>query len=323
VVLVASGGSFGPAVAAAVLLGVGTALVYPTLIAAVSDVVQPVERAQLVGVYRFWRDSGFVVGALLAGFVADAFGAGSAIAVVAALTAGSGAWVAATRWASTPSPRGERKTAAHLLAEAQHRIAPRFQPDEAQRASEQGALLVDLRSQDERRREGVIPGSIHVPRSVLEWRVDPESGYANPSLGLERQLILFCAHGYSSSLAAASLRQLGANLATDVVGGFDAWRAAGLPVRELTDDDEPALSELPGMGKPTPRDPDALSPNERGVMRAIECPCGHHLEGADDEQLIQLARQHVEEHHPEMERSDEQLRARIAADAYDVVAETS
>jgi predicted small metal-binding protein len=53
-------------------------------------------------------------------------------------------------------------------------------------------------------------------------------------------------------------------------------------------------------------------------MRAIECPCGHHLEGADDEELVRLARRHVEEHHPEMERSDEQLRARVAADAYDM-----
>jgi len=99
-VLVAGAGSFAPAVVAAVLLGAGTALVYPTLIAAVSDVAQPVERAQLVGVYRFWRDFGLVVGALLTGTVADALGAGSAIAIVAALTAGSGIWVAATRWAA-------------------------------------------------------------------------------------------------------------------------------------------------------------------------------------------------------------------------------
>jgi predicted small metal-binding protein len=54
------------------------------------------------------------------------------------------------------------------------------------------------------------------------------------------------------------------------------------------------------------------------AMRAIACPCGHHLEGADDEELVRLAREHVEAHHPEMDRSDEQLRARVAADAYDV-----
>jgi MFS family permease len=102
--LVGGGGVFGPAVAAAALLGVGTALVYPTLIAAVSDVAQPVERAQLVGVYRFWRDFGFVAGALVAGLVADSLGSDWAIALVSALTAASGLWVAATRWASRPRP---------------------------------------------------------------------------------------------------------------------------------------------------------------------------------------------------------------------------
>ena len=98
VVLVAGGGAFTTSLLAAALLGLGTALVYPTLIAAVSDVVQPVDRAQSVGVYRFWRDFGFVVGALLSGFLADAFGAEVAIALVAGLTAGSGIWVAATHW---------------------------------------------------------------------------------------------------------------------------------------------------------------------------------------------------------------------------------
>ncbi len=100
-VLVLGGGSFAPAVAAAALLGVGTALVYPTLIAAVSDAVQPRDRAPSVGVYRFWRDAGFALGALLAGVVADAASAGAAIAVVAALTATSGLFVAATPWRAT------------------------------------------------------------------------------------------------------------------------------------------------------------------------------------------------------------------------------
>jgi MFS family permease len=98
--LVAGGGAFGPALLAAILLGAGTALVYPTLIAAVSDAVQPVERAPAVGVYRFWRDFGFVAGALIGGIVADTVGTGAAIAVIAALTAASGLWVGATRWSS-------------------------------------------------------------------------------------------------------------------------------------------------------------------------------------------------------------------------------
>jgi MFS family permease len=98
--LVQGGGAFGPSLLAAVLLGAGTALVYPTLIAAVSDAVEPRERAPAVGVYRFWRDSGFVAGALLSGIAADAFGTATAIAIVAALTAASGVWVAATSWTS-------------------------------------------------------------------------------------------------------------------------------------------------------------------------------------------------------------------------------
>ena len=101
--LVASGGTFAAALAAAALLGVGTALVYPALIAAVSDAVQPIDRAQAIGVYRFWRDFGLVAGALASGFIADAFGMGEAIILVAALTAGSGLWVAATAW---PGPIG-------------------------------------------------------------------------------------------------------------------------------------------------------------------------------------------------------------------------
>jgi MFS family permease len=104
--LVAGGGAFGPALAAAALLGLGTALVYPTLIAAVSDVVEPRDRASVVGVYRFWRDSGFVAGALLAGLVADSLGSGAAIAIVAVLTAASGLWVTATRWTTTFDKRG-------------------------------------------------------------------------------------------------------------------------------------------------------------------------------------------------------------------------
>jgi predicted MFS family arabinose efflux permease len=106
--LVVAGGAFDAALAAAILLGVGTALVYPTLIAAVSDVAEPRDRAGAVGVYRFWRDMGFVAGALLAGIVADNLGSSAAIAVVAGLTAASGLWVAATPWTKP----GERRTIA-------------------------------------------------------------------------------------------------------------------------------------------------------------------------------------------------------------------
>ena len=190
--LVAGGGAFAPSLAAAALLGVGTAFVYPTLIAAVSDVAQPRDRASAVGVYRFWRDSGFVAGALLAGFVADALGGGAAIAIVAALTGASGLLVAATPW----QPSG--------------------------------------------------PGRLRLRR----WLLSPTS----------------------------------------------SW---------------PIEANLVGSGSGRPFDV------EGGEMRAIECPCGHHLEGADDAELFRLAREHVDRDHPEMQRSDDELRQRIAADAYD------
>jgi MFS family permease len=92
-VLALSGGRVAIAAGTAVLLGLGTALVYPTLIAAMSDAVSPVARAPVIGVYRFWRDSGYALGALIAGATADALGYGGAIAIVAALTAASGLWV--------------------------------------------------------------------------------------------------------------------------------------------------------------------------------------------------------------------------------------
>jgi MFS family permease len=122
-VLAASGGTAAVAALAAVILGAGTALVYPTLIAAISDAVSPVARASVVGVYRFWRDMGYVVGGLLAGVAADAIGYGGAIAIVAGLTAASGAWVAVDlrpddrgRWLSRVSiDRRRRVQASHSV----------------------------------------------------------------------------------------------------------------------------------------------------------------------------------------------------------------
>jgi MFS family permease len=112
--LVAGDGSFPPSLAAAALLGLGTAMVYPTLLAAVSDCVRPRERARAVGVYRFWRDFGLVAGALIAGVGADATSATTAIVIVAALTGLSGLAVAATRWTS-PYPE-RRNHARHRLS---------------------------------------------------------------------------------------------------------------------------------------------------------------------------------------------------------------
>ena len=110
--LAVSAGAIGAAIAGAVVLGAGTALVYPTLIAAISDAVAPVARAPMVGVYRFWRDMGYVAGGLIAGVVADALGFGGAIAVVAALTAASGLWVAF----DLPAPGASSRTTAGAVA---------------------------------------------------------------------------------------------------------------------------------------------------------------------------------------------------------------
>ena len=104
-VLVAGNGAFAPSLAAAVLLGLGTAMVYPTLIAAVSDASQPRDRVRIVGVYRFWRDFGFVLGALIAGIGADATSTSTAIVIVAVLTAASGLLVAITSWEARPALR--------------------------------------------------------------------------------------------------------------------------------------------------------------------------------------------------------------------------
>jgi MFS family permease len=116
VVLALSGGAVAIAAATAALLGLGTALVYPTLIAAISDAVSPVDRAPVVGVYRFWRDMGYALGAVIAGGVADAVGYGGAIAFVAGLTVASGLWVLfdmpADRTAQTPVPTGGRHAVA-------------------------------------------------------------------------------------------------------------------------------------------------------------------------------------------------------------------
>jgi len=125
----------------------------------------------------------------------------------------------------------ERRTINDLLTEARARLQ-RLRPAEAHAAMKHGALLIDTRCADLRRRDGSIPGSVHVPLSVLFWRLDPSSGHDDRELShaLDRQVILMCDHGYSSSLAAATLRELGFVNATDIDGGFQGWAVAGLPI---------------------------------------------------------------------------------------------
>jgi len=139
------------------------------------------------------------------------------------------------------------RTLADLLKEARAKIE-RLSARQAFEAAENGALIVDVRSERDRDRSGVVPGSIHIPLSVLEWRVAPDSAWRNPHVGaVDTRLVLLCEQGFSSSLAAATLVDLGLD-AADVVGGFEAWRADGLPT--VTSSDERGASELAGMGGP-------------------------------------------------------------------------
>jgi rhodanese-related sulfurtransferase len=108
----------------------------------------------------------------------------------------------------------------------------RVEPAEAHEAARAGeALLVDIRYAALRDRDGLIPGALVVERNELEWRLDPQGSHRLPeATGHDLRVVVVCNEGYASSLAAASLRQLGLHRATDLVGGFQAWRAAGLPV---------------------------------------------------------------------------------------------
>ena len=122
------------------------------------------------------------------------------------------------------------KTIDQLLAEARATYR-RMEPEEAHRAMSRGALLIDTRSHEQRVEGGLVPGAVRLHRNVLEWRVDPSSGHQDPRVAACRgEIIVMCQEGYSSSLAAATLQQLGVERATDLAGGFVAWRDAGLPV---------------------------------------------------------------------------------------------
>ena len=117
------------------------------------------------------------------------------------------------------------------LASARRRFT-RLTAEQASAAHAAGALLVDTRTESQRR-EGEIPGALVIDRTVLEWRLDPTSASRIAEVTDHQvRVILLCAQGYSSSLAAASLQDLGLVNATDVIGGFEAWRAAGLPVKK-------------------------------------------------------------------------------------------
>ena len=116
-----------------------------------------------------------------------------------------------------------------ILAAARGRLR-RLTPREAFRERAGGAVLIDIRPAAQRAEQGEIPGSVIVERNHLEWRLDPSCDARLPWVaGYDHRLIVFCVDGYTSSLAAAALQDLGLQRATDVIGGFWAWTAAGLP----------------------------------------------------------------------------------------------
>jgi rhodanese-related sulfurtransferase len=121
-----------------------------------------------------------------------------------------------------------------MLARARSRLQ-RLTPAQAQDALAAGAVLVDIRPGWQRAREGELPRALLVERNHLEWRFDPESPARLPqATGYDLPVIVLCSEGYASSLAADSLRRLGLHRATDVIGGFQAWAARGLPVHPPT-----------------------------------------------------------------------------------------
>ena len=125
--------------------------------------------------------------------------------------------------------RTQRKTIQDVLDSARGRLA-RLTPAQAQNAWGVGAVVVDIRPAAQRAAEGELPGALVIERNVLEWRFDPASDARLAIAAYDLQVIVLCQEGYTSSLAAASLQDLGIERATDVIGGYAAWRYAGLPL---------------------------------------------------------------------------------------------
>jgi rhodanese-related sulfurtransferase len=130
---------------------------------------------------------------------------------------------------TTPSVASGTSNIDEVLAAARARLQ-RLSPHEAYKAIESGGIFVDIRPERQRAAEGKIPGALIVERNVLEWRFDPTSDARLPvAVDHDVRVIVVCSEGYTSSLAATSLQDLGLWRATDIVGGFRAWSASGLP----------------------------------------------------------------------------------------------
>jgi rhodanese-related sulfurtransferase len=149
----------------------------------------------------------------------------------------------------TPAPPPGSRGIDEILAEARARLR-RLDPEQAHVAYREGALLVDIRPAAQRAAHGTVPGALAVERNVLEWRFDPRCPARLPqAVSYDLPVVILCQEGYTSSLAAAALQDIGLHRATDVVGGFAAWRIAGLPTLGPT---------------PPPRTPSAAPPVTAG-----------------------------------------------------------
>ncbi|MBO0773998.1 MAG: cysteine dioxygenase [Actinobacteria bacterium] len=146
-------------------------------------------------------------------------------------TALADATASAAELTSHPLPAGAHSID-ELMAEARSGLE-RMRPEAALAAVTDGAVLVDIRTLEQRIVEGEVPGAIIIGRNVLEWRLDPRSDVRIPALARDdSRIIVMCSEGYASTLAAASLRRIGLREATYLEGGFQAWRSAGLPTRQ-------------------------------------------------------------------------------------------
>lgn len=155
-----------------------------------------------------------------------------------------------------------------MLARARARLR-RLEPAQAAAAVEDGALLVDIRPGWQRLDEGTVPGALVIERNHLEWRLDPTGdARIDQATGHDRRWIVLCSEGYTSSLAAAALQDIGLHRATDVAGGFRAWAAAGLPTAPGTDE-RPAYARA---GAPRTEAPEAgrgAGAEARAAFRAV------------------------------------------------------
>lgn len=139
------------------------------------------------------------------------------------------------------------KSVEQLLAEARAVIAPRLEPRDAAAALAAGALLVDIRPLEQRAAHGEIDGAVVIDRNVFEWRLDPTSPWRHPAVvNHDQRVVVVCNEGYQSSLAAATLVALGFESATDVAGGVQAWRDAGLALVPAPGPTAPREASDPG-----------------------------------------------------------------------------